>query len=517
MQKNVQISRALISVSDKTGIVELARFLHSRGVQILSTGGTARLLQQSEIPVVEVGDYTGTREMLDGRVKTLHPKVHGGILGMRDNAEHRQQMKDHGIDPIDLVVVNLYPFEQTVRKGCTYEEAVENIDIGGPTMLRSAAKNHQDVVVVVDPSDYTALQAEVESTGVVSFDTRRNLARKVYLHTASYDAIISGYFNEEQSVDFPDTWVMSGAKLQDLRYGENPHQQAAFYGDPFRSEASVATARQLHGKELSYNNIIDADAALELVKEFQLPTVVIIKHTNPSGVASAGTIAEAYAKALATDPVSAFGGVIAANRPIDETAAGEMAQLFVEIIIAPSFTPQALEILTRKKNIRLLETGTLDAKRDREKFVRKVTGGFLVQDRDLGMIDNIETCRVATEIKPTAEQYRALIFAWKVCKHVKSNAIVYANDGQLVGVGAGQMSRVDSSRLGVQRAQMPIEDTVMASDAFFPFRDSIDAAAAVGVKAIIQPGGSVRDEEVIAACNEHGIAMVLTGMRHFRH
>ncbi|MBB5021436.1 bifunctional phosphoribosylaminoimidazolecarboxamide formyltransferase/IMP cyclohydrolase [Desulfurispira natronophila] len=517
MQNDIKIQRALISVSDKAGVADFARFLNANSIEILSTGGTARLLQESQVPVIEVGEYTGTREMLDGRVKTLHPKVHGGILGMRNSADHCQQMKEAGIETIDIVVVNLYPFEQTVKKGCSYEEAVENIDIGGPTMLRSAAKNHRDVVVIVDPCDYKRVQDEIEKTGTVSWETRRDLARKVFLHTAHYDAMISDYFNQQLDVEFPETFTLSGRKLQDLRYGENPHQNAAFYGDTFTREASVASARQLHGKALSYNNIIDADAALELVKEFDETAVVIIKHTNPCGTATGSSVLEAYHKALSTDPLSAFGGVIAINKAVDQAAAEEMAKLFVEIIIAPSFSEEALSTLTRKKNIRLLECGALKDYQDQAKFVRKVTGGFVVQDRDLGMVKDMAQCTVPTAKKPTEEEYRALAFAWRVCKHVKSNAIVYARDGQLVGVGAGQMSRVDSSRIGAERAQLAVEGTVMASDAFFPFRDGIDAAAKVGVTAIVQPGGSVRDEEIIEACNEHGIAMILTGMRHFRH
>lgn len=517
MSHTVSPVRALVSVSDKNGIVAFMQFLATQGVEILSTGGTAKLLLTENVPVVEVGAYTGTHEMLDGRVKTLHPKVHGGILGMRHNPEHQQQMAANNIPPIDLVVVNLYPFEQTVKKGCSYEEAIENIDIGGPTMLRSAAKNHHDVIVIVDPADYQVVMDEMQNGGV-TLQTRQKLARKVFLHTARYDAMISEYLNGQQGVEFPESYALSGLKLQDLRYGENPHQNAAFYRDNFTAEAGIGNAEQLHGKELSYNNIIDADAALELVKEFKSEiAVAIIKHTNPCGAATGSTVCEAYQKALTTDPVSAFGGVIATNSKVDKEAAAEMAKLFVEIIIAPEFTNCALEILTQKKNIRLLRTGALHTSIDKAKFVRKVTGGFLVQDRDLGMISSIAECKIVTNIAPTDEQLRALEFAWKVCKHVKSNAIVFANEGQLCAVGAGQMSRVDSSRIAVDKAQMPLAGTVLASDAFFPFRDGIDAAAAAGVKAIIQPGGSMRDQEVIDACNEHGIAMVFTGMRHFRH
>jgi phosphoribosylaminoimidazolecarboxamide formyltransferase/IMP cyclohydrolase len=517
-----KITRALISVSDKTGVIEFSRKLAEFGVALLSTGGTAKLLREAGLAVMDVSEFTGFPEMLDGRVKTLHPKVHGGLLGMRSNPEHVAKMKEFGIEPIDMVVVNLYPFEATVAKeGCTLEEAIENIDIGGPTMLRSAAKNNPDVTVIVDHNDYPRVLEEMKTTGgCVDRDTNFRLAVKVFQHTAAYDGAISNYLGSRlggEVAEFPATYTIQVKKAQEMRYGENPHQSAAFYVDREISEPCVSNAIQLQGKELSFNNIIDLDGAIETVKEFHdQPAAVIIKHTNPCGVALAESPLDAYLKARACDPVSAFGGIVGFNRIVDGPAARELAATFLEAVIAPGYTEEAIEIFKAKKNVRVMQVPILSKFQQKGYDLKKVVGGLLVQGRDLGMV-NAADCRVVTERTPSADELAALDFAWRVCKHVKSNAIVFTTRDQTVGIGAGQMSRVDSSKIAVAKAQLPIAGTVLASDAFFPFRDGVDAAAAAGVTAIIQPGGSVRDDEVIQAANEHGIAMVFTGMRHFRH
>lgn len=516
------IKRALISLSDKKGIVDFAKGLTEFGVEIISTGGTAKLLSESGIKVTEVSDYTGFPEMMDGRLKTLHPKVHGGLLGMRDNPEHMKAMETHGIKPIDMVVVNLYPFEATIAKGAAFEEAIENIDIGGPTMLRSAAKNHKDVAVVTDPDDYSIIIDELRKNGGnLSVETHFRLARKVFELTSRYDGAIANYLgrleNHKPVTVFPETLSMQFKKAQDLRYGENPHQAAAFYVEREIKESCVSNAKQLHGKELSFNNILDLDAAFETVKEFHEIATVIIKHTNPCGVAtSSDGLADAYRMARAADPVSSFGGIAGLNRIVDEDTAREIVSTFMEAIIAPGYSPEALDVLKANKNLRLLQAPIL-ARPHQEGFdLKKVTGGLLIQDRDIKELDEKEL-KIVTKRNPTEEEMKALLFAWKVCKHVKSNAIVYTLKDRTVGVGAGQMSRVDSSRIAAIKAHGNLKGTVVASDAFFPFRDGVDTVAEAGATAIIQPGGSMRDDEVIEAANEHGIAMVFTGMRHFRH
>ncbi len=518
------IKRALISLSDKTGIVEFARELAGFGVEILSTGGTAKLLRDNGLAVKDVSEFTGFPEMLDGRVKTLHPKVHGGLLGMRDNPAHLAKMKEHGIEPIDLVVVNLYPFEATVAKGnCTLEDAIENIDIGGPTMLRSAAKNNRDVTVVVDPADYAAVLGEMkERQGAVSRETNFRLAVKVYQHTAAYDGAISNWLGKklgDASAEFPPTLTFQFHKAQGMRYGENPHQKAAFYVEKGVREASIATARQLQGKELSYNNIADTDAALECVKQFsEGPACVIVKHANPCGVAQGASLLAAYERAFSTDPESAFGGIIAFNGELDAaTAKAIVDKQFVEVIIAPKVAPEASQVVAAKKNVRLLECGFWSEQPDPRQDLKRVNGGLLVQDADIALLNEI---KVVTRRKPTDAEMKDLLFTWQVAKFVKSNAIVYGRNGMTIGVGAGQMSRVNSARIAAIKAEhagLDVKGSVMASDAFFPFRDGIDNAAAVGIAAVIQPGGSIRDEEVIAAADEHGMAMVFTSMRHFRH
>ena len=517
------IKRALISVSDKTGIVDFARALADLGVEILSTGGTYKLLRDQGINAIEVSDYTGFPEMMDGRVKTLHPKVHGGILGRRD--VDGAVMTDHGITPIDLVAVNLYPFEQTVAKpDCDLETAIENIDIGGPTMVRSSAKNHKWVTIVVNTSDYGRVIEEMKAgSNTVSDRTRFELALAAFEHTAKYDGMIANYLGslkeDGSRAPFPRTFNTQFEKVQEMRYGENPHQRAAFYREANPAEPSVSTAQQLQGKELSYNNVADTDAALECVKSFEQPACVIVKHANPCGVAIGADIDEAYSRAFQTDPTSAFGGIIAFNRPLDEkTARHIIDKQFVEVIIAPGASDTAVAIVGEKKNVRLLvceqwgeRVPGLDYKR--------VNGGLLVQDRDNGMITQADL-KVVTRRAPTEEELRDLLFCWKVAKFVKSNAIVYARNLQTIGIGAGQMSRVYSARIaGIKAADegLVVPGSVMASDAFFPFRDGIDAAAEAGIRAVVQPGGSIRDEEVIAAADEADIAMVFTGMRHFRH
>ncbi|MBN3575107.1 bifunctional phosphoribosylaminoimidazolecarboxamide formyltransferase/IMP cyclohydrolase [Vibrio neptunius] len=524
------IRRALISVSDKTGIVEFAQALAERDVDILSTGGTARLLAEQGIAVTEVSDYTGFPEMMDGRVKTLHPKVHGGVLGRRGQDD--DVMEKHGITPIDMVVVNLYPFAETVAKeGCTLSDAVENIDIGGPTMVRSAAKNHKDVTIVVNAHDYDRVIAEMDANETsLTLATRFDLAIAAFEHTASYDGMIANYFgtmvpsygeNKEgdEESKFPRTFNQQFEKKQDMRYGENSHQAAAFYVEANPEEASVSTARQIQGKALSYNNIADTDAALECVKEFDEPACVIVKHANPCGVALGEDILEAYNRAYQTDPTSAFGGIIAFNRELDAvTASAIVERQFVEVIIAPSVSAEAIKIVAAKKNVRLLECGEWTTKTTGFD-VKRVNGGLLVQDRDQGMV-TLDDLKVVSKRQPTDEELKDALFCWKVAKYVKSNAIVYSKGDMTIGVGAGQMSRVYSAKIaGIKAADEGLEvaGSVMASDAFFPFRDGIDAAAEAGIKCVIQPGGSMRDDEVIAAADEHGMAMIFTGMRHFRH
>ena len=518
------IKRALISVSDKTGIVDFAKELSTFGVEILSTGGTAALLRKEGLQVQDVSDYTGFPEMLDGRVKTLHPKVHGGLLGMRDNPAHVAKMAEHGIEPIDMVVVNLYPFEATVAKDdCTLEDAIENIDIGGPTMLRSAAKNNRDVSVLVDPADYPVVLAEMrDNGGNVSAKTNFGLAVKVYQRTAAYDAAISNWLGRrlgEEETTFPETLTVQYKKAQEMRYGENPHQQAAFFVEAGLQEASISTARQLQGKALSFNNIADTDAALECVKQFdEGPACVIVKHANPCGVALGENLLEAYERAFSTDPESAFGGIVAFNRGLDATTAQAIIdRQFVEVIIAPAVTEEAAAAVAAKKNVRLLECGFWPEQPAARLDFKRVNGGLLVQDTDLLLSNDL---KVVSKRQPTDKEMQDLLFTWRVAKFVKSNAIVYGKDGMTVGVGAGQMSRVNSARIAAIKAEhagLEVEGSAMASDAFFPFRDGIDNAAAAGVTAVIQPGGSIRDEEVIAAADENDIAMVFTGMRHFRH
>ncbi len=514
-----KIQRALISVSRKDGLLDFAKGLHEMGIEILSTGGTAKLLTDNGVEVIQVSDYTGFPEIMDGRVKTLHPLIHGGILGIRDNENHIKEMKKHGIKPIDMVVVNLYPFEETVsKKDVTLDDAIENIDIGGPSMLRSSAKNFQDVAVVVDPDDYEEILTEMkESDGAVSYDTKMRLSVKSFKHTSRYDSLISKYLEQKlKKEDFPSLLNLQFEKVTDLRYGENPHQKAVFYENTSSNKGALSKAKQLHGKELSYNNILDLDAALELVREFDKTAAVIIKHTNPCGAALGEPLVSAYKKARDTDPLSAFGGIIGLNRAVDEETAREISSTFVEAVIAPDYDDSALAVLKEKKNIRLLKLKDFIVRQENEYDMRSVCGGLLLQDKDsVTLIE--ENLKVVTNRQPKDIEWAALRFAWKVAKHVKSNAIIYATDTETVGIGAGQMSRVDSSKLAAMKANKPLQGTAMASDAFFPFRDSVDEAAKVGITAIIQTGGSVKDEEVIAAANEHNIAMVFTGIRHFRH
>jgi phosphoribosylaminoimidazolecarboxamide formyltransferase/IMP cyclohydrolase len=527
-----KIRRALLSVSDKTGVADLARQLHELGIELLSTGGTASQLRQVGLPVRDVSSYTGFPEIMDGRVKTLHPRVHGGLLGRRGTDD--AVMREHGIEAIDLLVANLYPFAATIAKpGCSYDDAVENIDIGGPAMLRAAAKNHAHVAVLVDPADYGPALDELRRDAGLSFATRQRLAAKAFAHTAAYDGVVAKYLAREAAgasappsgtsgaaASYPQELVLRFEKKFDLRYGENPHQTAAFFVDPTTSAASVATARQLQGKELSFNNIADADTALECVRQFEIPACVIVKHANPCGVAVAPTAAEAYDRAYKTDPTSAFGGIIAFNRPLDaETTRAIMDRQFVEVIIAPQVKADALALLAAKPNLRVLETGDLGRQGRPRMDLRGVAGGLLLQSQDVASISD-EGLRVVTRRQPSEEETEDLLFAWRVCKYVKSNAIVYARGRMTLGVGAGQMSRVVSSRIAAMKAReegLDIEGAVMASDAFFPFRDGLDVAAEFGIRAVIQPGGSMRDAEVIAAADEHGMAMVFTGMRHFRH
>lgn len=557
------IRRALISVSDKTGILEFARNLRQLGVEIISTGGTAKTLREAGIEVRDVADITGFPEIMDGRVKTLHPRIHGGLLAVRDSPDHQAAMREQGIEPIDMVVVNLYPFEQTVaRDGVTLGDAIEQIDIGGPAMVRSSAKNFQDVAVVVTPALYGKIAKELDANGAsLSLKTRARLARLAFLQTAEYDRAIVSYLGSTVDIpgentlsdavlgevgqhfsvtrekirstrslntevvrhagdqvrqgaphSFPDGIVLSGKKLFDLRYGENPHQQAGLYST---GEAhGIAHAELLGGREMSFNNYVDTDAAWQLVCDFEETTCAIIKHTNPAGVGRGASTTEAYRKALATDPLSAFGGIVAFNRTVDEEAAKAVTEIFTEVIIAPEYTTSAIEILRAKKHLRILRSGTSRAT-DKLEY-RQISGGLLAQTRDTRKLTEADL-KVVSKRSPTEEEIGTLLFAWIVCKHTKSNAIVYAREGQTVGVGAGQMSRVDSVKIGAMRAQLPLQGSVLASDAFFPFRDGIDEAAKHGITAVIQPGGSVRDEEVIAAADEHGLAMVFTGVRHFKH
>ncbi len=517
-----KVSRALLSVSDKSGIVEFARALAALGVQILSTGGTAKLLEKEGIAVTEVSAYTGFPEMLDGRVKTLHPKIHAGLLARRDDPGHLAALRSAGIPPIDLLVVNLYPFQAAVADpDCSFEDAIENIDIGGPALLRAAAKNHAGVGVVVEPADYAQVLEEMRASGGISDATRFALAKKVFAHTAAYDGAIANYLFSldagRRRREYPDVLSLQFARLQDLRYGENPHQSAAFYRDERPVAGSLATYRQLQGKELSYNNIADADAAWECVKSFTEPACAIVKHANPCGVATGASLAAAYDKAFKTDPVSAFGGILAFNRALDRATAEAASKQFAEVIIAPRVEPEAQEVFAKKANVRVLEVPLSHDVQAHD--YRRVGGGLLVQSSDSKMVQRNEM-RVVTKAKPSESQWNDLLFAWRVAKFVKSNAIVFCRDGMTLGVGAGQMSRVDSSRVAAMKAQaakLSLAGSVVASDAFFPFRDGLDVVADAGAAAVIQPGGSVRDDEVIAAADERGVTMVFTGVRHFRH
>lgn len=507
--------RALISVSNKEKIVDFAKGIAEFGYEIVSTGGTLKVLQEAGIPAISVDEVTGFPEMLDGRVKTLHPFIHGGLLGRRSNPDHVKQMEEHHIAPIDMVVVNLYPFKETLEKAnVTKEEIIENIDIGGPTMLRSAAKNFADVTVVVDPKDYDSVLAAIEENRLdVAF--REKLAAKVFRHTAHYDALIAQYFMEETKETFPETYTVTYEKVQNLRYGENPHQQAAFYKDPVVSGMSIARAKQLHGKELSYNNIQDANAALEILAEYEEPVAVAVKHMNPCGIGVAETIEDAFQRAYNADPVSIFGGIVALNREVNQETAEKLSKIFLEIVIAPNFTEEALEILTQKKNIRLLQLAFSKAEKESLKLTA-VNGGVLVQTKDQ-TITLPEDWIVATDRKPSEQEIADLLFAWKAVKHVKSNAIVLAKDNMTIGIGAGQMNRVGSAKIAIEQAGDKANGAVMASDAFFPMPDTVEEAAKAGIKAIIQPGGSKRDQDSIDVCNKHGICMVYTGIRHFKH
>jgi phosphoribosylaminoimidazolecarboxamide formyltransferase/IMP cyclohydrolase len=527
----VPIRRALLSVFDKTGLVDLAKFLAERGVELVSTGGTAKALREAGLKVREVAELTGFPEIMDGRVKTLHPKIHGGLLGRRDAPEHVKAMQDHAIPPIDLLAVNLYPFEQTVAKGASFDDCIENIDIGGPAQIRAAAKNHDFVTVLTDPKDYAAVIAEMKANnGATSLRLRRRLAGVAYARTGTYDAAIAAWFAEGQGEVFPPRLALGGALKQTLRYGENPHQAAAFYtgaltaGD--RARPGLATARQLQGKELSYNNLNDTDAAFELVAEFDRPAIAIIKHANPCGVAEANALAEAYRKAFDCDPVSAFGGIVACNRPLDAATAEQVARIFVEVVIAPDADEAARKILSAKANVRLLVTGGMPEAAAAGLTFKSLAGGILVQTRDNGRVASGDLKQMSKRA-PTPTELADLLFAWKVCKHTKSNAIVYAKGGATVGIGAGQMSRVDAARIGAIKSadaaraagsgRPATQGSVVASDAFFPFADGLIAAAEAGATAFIQPGGSMRDAEVVAEADKRGLAMVATGMRHFRH
>jgi len=528
----VPIRRALISVSDKTGLVDFAKFLASQGVELLSTGGTAKTLRDAGLKVIDVSEATGFPEMMDGRVKTLHPVIHGGLLAIRDNAEHAAAMKAHDIPPIDLVAINLYPFETTVAKGADFETCIENIDIGGPALIRGASKNHPWVAVLTDASDYAAVRSEMAANkGQTTLALRRKLAAQAYARTGAYDAAISAWFAKENGVDYAPRAVFAGELKQALRYGENPHQSAAFYANTSDPRPGLATAKQIQGKELSFNNLNDTDAAFELAGEFSGavlggPTIAIIKHANPCGVAQGKTLKEAYLRALACDPVSVFGGIIAANGTLDEETAAEIAKLFVEVVIAPKLDDKAKALLAAKKNVRVLETGAMPDAAKPGQTIRSLAGGYLLQTRDSHRLTAADL-KVVTKRWPTPAQIADMLFAFTVAKHVKSNAIVYVKDGATVGIGAGQMSRVDSSRIAAWKAQESAKaagesetrakGSVVASDAFFPFADGLLAAAEAGATAVIQPGGSIRDDEVIKAADDAGLAMVFTGIRHFRH
>ena len=529
MSETFKIRRALVSVSDKTGLVELGQKLESLRVEILSTGGSARMMREAGIAVKDVSDHTGFPEMMDGRVKTLHPKVHGGLLAVRDNPDHKKAMEEHGIGAIDLVVVNLYPFEETVKKGAGFAETIENIDIGGPSMIRSAAKNHRFVTVIVDAADYEGLVAELDQhNGATSREFRKNMAAKAFSRTAAYDAAISSWFAGQTGTLFPPYLSISGRLGGELRYGENPHQKAAFYISDAGPRPGIIGAKLLQGKALSYNNLNDTDAAYELISEFNegTPAVAIIKHANPCGVAAGKTLLEAYEKALACDPVSAFGGIIALNGTLDKETAARISEIFTEVVIAPEISAEAREVFKKKKNLRLLEAGSLAAPDAEGLLVKSLAGGYLVQNRDAGRIGKVDL-KVVTKRAPSDQEMADMLFAFRVCKHVKSNTIVYAKRGATVGIGAGQMSRVDSARIAARKSEdaakaaglkeAGTKGSVAASDAFFPFADGLEALVEAGATAVIQPGGSMRDQEVIDAADAAGLAMVFTGMRHFRH
>ena len=527
MAEQTRVSRALISVSDKTGIIDFAKRLAAAGVELISTGGTARALREAGLDVRDVSEITQFPEMMDGRIKTLHPRIHGGLLALRDDPGHRQSMEDHEIRGIDLLVVNLYPFEETLAKGAAFDECIENIDIGGPAMIRAAAKNHKFVCVVTDPDDYEIILAEIENAGVLSGETKKHLAAKAFAKTASYDAVISGWLAKETGDTFPRNFSLAGKLSSVLRYGENPHQEAAFYKTGAK-RFGVATARQLQGKALSYNNLNDTDAAYELIAEFgaETPAVAIIKHANPCGAATGASLLEAYESALRSDPVSAFGGIVAMNGKLPGGLAAKIVEVFTEVVIAPEVDDDAAEIFSKKKNLRLLVAGGVPAADEVGNVIKPIAGGFLLQSRDARQISEADL-KIVTKRQPSAQELSDMLFAFKVAKHVKSNAIVYAKDGATVGVGAGQMSRLDSSRIAARKAQDAAEacgaqaaltqGSVVASDAFFPFADGLLAAAEAGATAVIQPGGSIRDDEVIAAADEAGLAMAFTGVRHFRH
>lgn len=509
--------KALISVSDKTGIVELAKNLIEFGYEIISTGGTLKVLNESGVKAVDISSVTGFPECLDGRVKTLHPKVHAGLLAMRDNAEHMDFLKSMNIDPIDIVVVNLYPFKETVKKpNIDLQTAIENIDIGGPTMLRSAAKNYQDVAVMVDPADYAKVLEELKNGGITK-ETKFYLMYKVYQHTSYYDTLIANYLRKKLGIEFPDQFTMAFDKAQDMRYGENPHQNAVFYKEAFDVAGSLAVAEQLHGKELSYNNINDTNGALDLLREFTEPTIVAVKHANPCGVATAKTISEAFFKANAADPTSIFGGIVASNRTIDKETAEQIHNIFIEIVVAPDFTDEALEILKQKANIRLLKLPTIMNTVPADSYdMKKVLGGLLVQEFDRKVVD-LDKCRVVTKKQPTQEQMEDMIFAMKVVKHTKSNAIVVAKDKTILGIGGGQVNRIRATKQAIEHSLTDTKGAVLASDAFFPFDDCVEAAHEGGIAAIMQPGGSIKDQLSIDACDKFGIAMVFSGDRHFKH
>lgn len=518
----MKIRRAIISVSNKRGVVEFVKALQKKGVEIISTGGTANTLEEAGLKIKRVSEYTNFPEILDGRVKTLHPLIYAAILADKRNKKHMKQLGELGIQPIDLVVVNLYPFEENLKRKASKDEMIENIDIGGPTMVRAAAKNYNSVAIVVDPDDYESVIEEINETGEISLETRKKLAVKAFNLTAHYDSVIENYLaNVFGSEKFRRYLNASFEKVMELRYGENPHQDGALYREVLIKEPSVVDAEQLQGKKLSYNNILDMDSALDLLREFEEPCAVIVKHNNPCGVAIDNSLLEAYRKALATDKISAFGGIVALNREVDEKLAEELTSMFLEAVIAPSYTEKALEILSKKKRLRVMKLKNFTTKRVDSLHMRSVTGGLLAQDKDNALLEgSIDHLKVVTKRKPTESEKKAMLFAWKVCKHVKSNCVLYAREDRTIGIGAGQMSRVDASLLGAMKAKnagLDTKGTALASDAFFPFRDGVDAAAKAGVTAIIQPGGSIRDQEVIDACNEHNIAMVFTGMRHFNH